>query len=37
MCVALSLSDVRSFASCLVKWVRIVLAMGLVRERGGML
>ena len=37
ICVALSLRDVRSVASWLVKWVRIVEAMGLVRERGGML
>ena len=37
ICVALSLSDVRSAVSWLVKWVRIVEAMGLVRESGGML
>ena len=33
MCVALSLSDVRNSASGLVKWVRMVVAIGLVRER----
>ena len=37
ICVALFLRDVRSVASWLVKWVRIVEAMGLVRERGGLL
>jgi hypothetical protein len=37
MCVALSLSEARRVLSCRVKWARIVEAIGLVRESGGML
>jgi hypothetical protein len=37
MYVALSLSEARRMLSCRVKWARIVEAIGLKRESGGML